>query len=102
MAHSDGWSNNSVDGSSVPRRSPSHVESSEAPIESSPADMSGASDEMAVPASSVAIDTSSFMSVFEEAEECVCPRLTAVPRQIDGVPGALNSGPLRVSNFEPR
>ena len=63
--------------------------------------MSGASEEMAVPASSVAIDTSSFMSVFEEAEECACPRLTSVPEQIDGVPGAFYSGPWGETGFEP-
>ena len=51
MERSDGWSNSSVDGSSVSRRSLSRVESSVAPTESSPADMSGASGEMAVPVS---------------------------------------------------
>ncbi len=59
MERSDGWSNSSVDGSSVSRRSLSRVESSVAPTESSPADMSGASGEMAVPVSWVAMPTSS-------------------------------------------
>ena len=59
IARSDGWSNSSVDGSSVQRRSLSRVESSVAPTESSPVDMSGASGEMVVPPSSVAVLVSS-------------------------------------------
>ncbi|EGB03466.1 hypothetical protein AURANDRAFT_67989 [Aureococcus anophagefferens] len=51
MDRSDGWSNSSVDGSSVSRRSLRRVESSVAPMESSPADMRGASSETAVPVS---------------------------------------------------
>jgi len=74
MERSYGWSNSSVDGNSVSRRSLSRVESSVAPTESSPADMSGTSGEMAVPVSWVVMPTSSSRRPWGEAGG-VCVRL---------------------------
>ena len=86
MERSDGWSNSSVDGSSVSRRSLSRVESSVAPTESSPADMSGALGEMAVPVSGVAMLVSSSRRPWSEAGGvCVCLILSCAIGRTGGV-----------------
>jgi hypothetical protein len=85
MDRSDGWSNSSVDGSSVSRRSLSHVESSVAPMESSPADMRGASSETAVPVMWVVMPTRSLCRTWDGVRLCAC----AIPCCAEGRTGCV-------------
>ena len=85
MDRSDGWSNSSVDGSCVSRRSLRRVESSVAPTESSPADMRGASSEMAEPVSWVAMPTRSLCRTWDGARLRAC----AIPCHAEGRTGCV-------------
>ena len=85
MDCSDGWSNSSIDGSSVSRRLLSRAESSVAPMESSPANMRGTSNEMAVPVRLAAMPTSSSWSPSSRVRLCAC----AIPCCAEGRTGCV-------------
>ena len=61
MVAKEGWSNNNVEGSPIPRRSPSSRANSVTPRESSPADIREESQGTAVPNNDVATWVISFM-----------------------------------------